>query len=288
MQNIFDLQKLEHYLAEGSRHVDGYLQSGSASIIWSIFDIQDELEISGNLAEIGVYHGKLFILLCHALRTDERAFAVDPFDTLPKIQGINTEEDRRRFSPGNLQSNLASNGIDQELVEIIVADSQTLRSDDLLQEFGAPNIRIFSVDGDHSRNGVRHDLNLAAATLSNGGVILADDLFNPICPALTEGIIDFFNEDNDGRLEPVAIICANGPLKTGAPKLIISSADYATRYKAYLQLLNRTNYFHEDEFLGFDHVLIFDFEDSPQKHPLDDHVRRAVDDFLREQSAPNT
>jgi hypothetical protein len=99
MQNLFDVQKLEHSLAEGSQHVDGYLQSGSASIIWSIFDIQDELEIAGNLAEIGVYHGKLFILLCHCLRKGERAFAVDPFDTQPEIQGIKTKKDRQNLVP---------------------------------------------------------------------------------------------------------------------------------------------------------------------------------------------
>jgi hypothetical protein len=34
-----------------------------ASIICSIFDIQDELNISGNIAEIGVFNGKLLILI---------------------------------------------------------------------------------------------------------------------------------------------------------------------------------------------------------------------------------
>jgi hypothetical protein len=43
--------------------VDGYLQSGSASIISLIFDIQYELNISGNIAEIGVFNGKLLILI---------------------------------------------------------------------------------------------------------------------------------------------------------------------------------------------------------------------------------
>ena len=280
MQNLFDVQKLEHYLAEGSQHVDGYLQSGSASIIWSIFDIQDELEIAGNLAEIGVYHGKLFILLCHCLRKGERAFAVDPFDTQPEIQGIKTKKDRQKFSSDNLKSNLASNGIGSDLVKLIVADSQALTGAELLNEFGSANIRIFSIDGDHSRDGVRHDLNLAAATLSEGGIVLADDLFNPICPSLTEGIIDFFREDNQGSMEPVAIVSANGPKQTGAAKLIISDASYASRYKAYLQLLNRTNYFHVDQFLGFEHVLIFDFQEEPTKHPLDDRVRQAIAEFL--------
>jgi len=280
MQKLFNLEQLQHYMADGSRQVDGYLQSGSASVIWSIFDVQDELEIAGNIAEIGVYHGKLFILMCHSLRAEERAFAVDAFDSIPEIQGIKTAEDQQRFSADNICSNLEQNNIDADLVKLVVADSQALTAAELTTEFGNSSIRLFSVDGDHSRKGVRHDLNLAAATLSVGGIILADDLFNTICPSLTEGIIDFFREDNAGRLEPVAIISANGPLQTGSPKLILSDAAYAERYKAYLQLLNRTNYSHTDEFLGFANVLIFDFQEQPAKHSLDDDVRRAVAEFL--------
>ena len=174
-------------MVEGSRHVDGYLQSGSASVIWSIFDIQDELKITGNVAEIGVFHGKLFILLCHSLRSGERGFAIDAFDTKPEIQGLKSEEELQRFNPNNLRSNLECNGINHVLVELIMADSHELTADELRSEFGDANIRIYSVDGDHSRNGVRHDLQLAAATLSEGGIILADDLFNTLCPSLTEG-----------------------------------------------------------------------------------------------------
>ena len=281
MQKLFNSQQLEQYLFEGSRHVDGYLQSGSASVIWSIFDIQDELKITGNVAEIGVFHGKLFILLCHSLRSGERGFAIDAFDTKPEIQGLKTEEDLQRFNPNNLRSNLEYNGINPALVKLIVADSQDLTVDELLSEFGDANIRMYSVDGDHSRNGVRHDLQLAAATLSEGGIILADDLFNTLCPSLTEGIIDFFRKDNDSRLEPVAIVSSNGPKRTGSTKLVLSDSNFAIQYKAYLQLLNRTNYSHTDEFLGFEHVLIFEFGDMPTKHPLDAGVRRAVSKFFK-------
>ena len=52
MHKLFNPEKLEYYMTEGSRQVHGYLQSGSASVICSIFDIQDELKISGNIAGI--------------------------------------------------------------------------------------------------------------------------------------------------------------------------------------------------------------------------------------------
>ena len=280
MKKLFNPQDLEHYLTKGSRQVDGYLQSGSASIVCSIFDIQDELNIFGNVAEIGVFHGKLLILLCHCLREGEFVFAIDLFNTQPDIQGIKTEADYQQFSSDNLLGNLAANKINAEIVNLIVTNSQDLTGSDLAKEFGGANIRLFSIDGDHSRDGVRHDLNLAKATLSKGGIILIDDLFNTICPSLTEGIIDFFREDNDRRLEPVAIVAANGPVHTGSSKLIISDSEYALKYKAYLQLLNRTNYSHTDYFLGSSHVLIFNFKEVPVRHTVDDGVRRAVIEFL--------
>ena len=280
MQKLFNSKKIELYLKEGSRHVDGYLQSGSASVICSILDIQDELKISGNIAEIGVFHGKLLILLCHGLRKGETVFAIDVFNTQPDIQGLKTEADYNRFSSDNLLINLDANKINTENVKLVTSNSQDLFGSDLVKEFGGANIRLFSIDGDHSRDGVRHDLNLAAATIADGGVILADDLFNTICPSLTEGIIDFFREDNEGRLEPIAIVAANGPVNSGSNKLIISDSKSAMRYKAFLQLLNRTNYSHSDRFLGFSHVLIFDFKETPSRHLLDDNVRNAVIKFF--------
>ena len=280
MKNLFNSTKIELYLKEGSRHVDGYLQSGSASVICSILDIQDELKISGNIAEIGVFHGKLLILLCHGLRKGETVFAIDVFNTQPDIQGLKTKADYNRFSSDNLLINLDANKINTENVKLVTSNSQDLFGSDLVKEFGGANIRLFSIDGDHSRDGVRHDLNLAAATIADGGVILADDLFNTICPSLTEGIIDFFREDNEGRLEPIAIVAANGPVNSGSNKLIISDSESAMRYKAFLQLLNRTNYSHSDRFLGFSHVLIFDFKETPSRHLLDDNVRNAVIKFF--------
>ena len=66
-----DAAKLTHYLTELAKDVDGYLQSGSASVIWSLFEVQEELGITGNIAEIGVYHGRLFVFLCHAAADGE-------------------------------------------------------------------------------------------------------------------------------------------------------------------------------------------------------------------------
>ena len=155
-----DAAKLNHYLTELAKDVDGYLQSGSASIIWSLFEVQEELGITGNIAEIGVYHGRLFVFLCHAAQDCETAFAIDVFDQAPHIQGIETEEDRARFSDTNLKRNLAAAGIADDKTRIVTANSQDITPPEMRALTGGATVRLFSVDGDHSRAGVRHDLGL--------------------------------------------------------------------------------------------------------------------------------
>jgi hypothetical protein len=276
-----DAAKLTHYLTELAKDVDGYLQSGSASIIWSLFEVQDELGITGNIAEIGVYHGRLFVFLCHAAHDGETAFAIDVFDQAPHIQGIETEEDRLRFSDANLKRNLAAAG---QRAHLGRRHFLAVGGDDagfIIADAGGANVRLFSVDGDHSGAGVRHDLGLAEAALAAGGVILVDDLFNTLCPSLTEGIIDYFGKGTPD-LEPVAIIASNGPLITGGAKLLLARPQFAHVYKAYLRLLNRDNFRHAVPFLGFENVLVFDFQGAPVRHPLDDAVRAAVARFMNE------
>ncbi len=278
-EKLLSHQAFLEYLETGSRSVDGYLQSGSVSLIWSLFDIQDEISVTGDIAEIGVYHGKLFILLCHALRQGEKAFAIDVFDSDHEIQGIRTAEEATRFSDGHLRSHLDNFGIGPEAANIVTANSQDLCAGELLDKLGGANIRLFSVDGDHSRQGIMHDLELASQAIHEDGVILVDDVFNALCPGQTEGIQDYFREHNE-ILEPIAIASANGPLETGASKLLVATRARARLYKAYLSLLNREDFKLAAPYLGFEDVLIFHFPDKPSRFPLDDAVRRAVAEFM--------
>ena len=167
MEKLFHHDVFVRYLEQESQDVDGYLQSGSASLIWSLFEIQEELDICGNVAEIGVYHGKLFIYMCLKLNKAERAFAIDVFDTDPAIQGIRTIEDKLRFNVKNLESNLTKFGLGMDHVTILVKNSHKLNEIELLSLLGNDQVRMFSVDGNHSKEGVRHDLNLATKATHN-------------------------------------------------------------------------------------------------------------------------
>lgn len=256
------------YATVGVETVPGMLQSGSVSIIWSILELQDFYNVAGPIAEIGVFKGRTFILMCHGLNEGERAFAIDIFGQPP-----GSAPDIRQ----DLDHNLVRYGLDDGTVEIVTADSGDLTGRELTALIGGSDIRLFSVDGDHSLDAVTHDLHLARQTLCPGGVIVADDLFNPWYPTVTEAVYDFF-KSNPVDLEPIAFVAANGPVETGASKLIIARRSYAAKYKAGLKLLNQADLKHCDPFAGFKDVPTFYFEGLPQKHPLDG----ALEDILGE------
>jgi hypothetical protein len=71
---------LKSYTKYGFKKVDGWLDPASAFIIYQLSKVQNELGISGGVGEIGVHHGKLFILLLLMLKKGERSFGVDIFD----------------------------------------------------------------------------------------------------------------------------------------------------------------------------------------------------------------
>jgi hypothetical protein len=266
----FNPNELAQYVSGGYETINGMLQSGAASVIWSLIELQDVLGVIGNVAEIGVFQGRTLLMLCHALNQGEKAFGFDVFG-IP--MGSNKEW------PEKLDENLNRFGLGDGTVSVKTVDSSTLAPEDIVATFGGASIRLFSIDGDHGVDGVLHDLNLAKASLAEGGLIIADDLFNAWYPTVTEALYKFLWDD-PGDLEPIAMISANGPLVTGAGKLIIGRSSFANKYKAGLKILNRDDLKHCDPFAGFADVPSFYFEDLPQKYPLDGRNLEILNEIL--------
>ena len=266
------LKSLEARVRFATRGIDtlnGMLQSGSLSVIWSLLEIQDYLKVTGNIAEIGVHQGKLFLLLCHWMNRGEIAHAIDIF-------GRPIGSDTKNID--KLIGNLEQFGIPKEQYRVEISDSTQLSCGALRNLFRGPNIRLFSVDGDHSREAVLHDLEIAEAVLSPEGVIIADDLFNVWYPNVTEAVYDFFRDPAAKDLVPIAFISANGPVESGAAKLLIGRAKMASRYKAGLKLLNQEDLKHCDPFAGHPDVPHFYFANVPQKRTLDETMMKILDD----------
>ncbi|MAI11897.1 MAG: hypothetical protein CBD27_07900 [Rhodospirillaceae bacterium TMED167] len=252
--------------------INGMLQSGSLSIIWSLLEIQDYLNVTGDIAEIGVHQGKLFLLLCHWLNRGETGYAIDIFG---RPVGSDTE------NIDALIANLEQFKIPEDHYRLEICDSIELSGGSLRDIIGGAGVRLFSVDGDHSKKAVLHDLAIAESVLSSEGVIIADDLFNVWYPNVTEAVYDFFRDPAVKDLVPMAFISANGPVETGAAKLLIAREEVADKYKAGLKLLNQDDLKHCDPFADHPNVPHFYFSGPPQKRALDEVMIAILDDIYR-------
>ena len=152
--------------------VQGYLTSLDARVIAALLSFQDENNIKGHLCEIGVHHGKLFLMLALARRAGERALAIDLFED----DDINSNT-RHAGRDRALFRNAHRLGIELSEQETLKTSSLDVTAADLLQRTTG-RVRFFSVDGSHLYQPVENDLRLAESTLTDDGIIAIDDFFN--------------------------------------------------------------------------------------------------------------
>ncbi|MBV8538836.1 MAG: class I SAM-dependent methyltransferase [Alphaproteobacteria bacterium] len=193
----FPQDRTARYLAAGHRSVDGWLTPLSARVLSFLLAEQARLGVRGAVGEIGVHHGKLFLIAYLATRSDERAFAIDVFD----MQEFNVDQsgkgDRERFL-----ANVRRHAGSTDGLVVITADSLKLSPQRILDEAG--RARFVSVDGGHTEECAFNDLRLAEACLAEGGIILLDDYFNHHWPDVSVGAARHFLSA-DARTKPFLV-----------------------------------------------------------------------------------
>ena len=192
-------KKLTRYVEKGHKKVDGWLSEIAAHIIVRLAGIQQEKNICGPVCEIGVHHGKSFILLHLLTGNNELSVAWDLFD---ERQAENVDAS----GCGNKKifiKNLRNHGCDLKRINIYTENSMNLTEAGVLQECGG-KVRMFSIDGSHTSEATYHDMLLAANTILPGGLIILDDFFNFTFPAVAEGACKLMTEGKV-KLFPVVI-----------------------------------------------------------------------------------
>jgi hypothetical protein len=208
------------YRRFGFRRVPGWLEGQTLDILTLLRDVQDQRGIDGAVAEIGVYHGRLFIGLQLLVPKGTPAVAVDSFVD----QSANPDE-----AGGNLErftANVQRWG-DWSSVVVVQVDSTTLKPGDLEKAAGGLS-RFFSVDGGHSAETTTSDLSNAEAALAGGGVVIVDDVFNEQWPGVMDGVAEHLHAGSG--LIPFAI-GFNKTYFTNTPE---SAAAYRTALREHL------------------------------------------------------
>lgn len=218
----FDAARVERYLAR-HRSVDGWLSDLDARLITAVARAQVDSGVRGAVGEIGIHHGRLFILLALTLGAGEKGFAIDIFDHQdlnPDGSGFGDE--------AAFRANMARFQVDADAVAVIKGSSTDIHWPDVVHAAALPNgmrARLFSIDGGHTAELTANDLAIADDGLAPEGVIILDDYFNPEFPAVSEGLARYLIA-NPGRLLPFAI---------GDNKVMLARPDQAAKYVTVLQ-----------------------------------------------------
>ena len=155
--------------------VEGWLSETDAKIFELILKQQSDLRLVGSVAEIGLHHGKSFILLCTFLQSNEKAYGIDVFESQMLNLDSSGSGNKKRLL-GNLHR------FDCDMSQVILdgRQSELVNASEIRVAVGG--IRFFSIDGGHWYSTVLNDLNLAKECLITGGVIAVDDYLRPEWP----------------------------------------------------------------------------------------------------------
>lgn len=227
-------EALKRYKDIGYNDVYGWVNEK----LFDCVDILDSANLnkSGGCLEIGVHHGKFYILLNQVIHANEQSYAVDVFDQ----QELNIDHSGKGSFDvfiNNLKQYDVHAGTNTKVIKGDSTDSAL----DLVGLIGAGTIRFFSIDGGHTSQHTVNDLHLATKLIQNQGVVFVDDIFNNGWPGVIEGVCRFL------MLQPVLV-----PFALGFNKLFMCKLSY---HNYYINLFaSHPNFFKRVEFFGHDMI----------------------------------
>lgn len=212
-----------------AEEIGGFVNAPTYAAFAVIAAAQREAGVWGSVGEIGVHHGRSFILAALLSRNDEPLFALDLFE---ELQELNVDQSGSG-SYEALSQNMARVGLN---VSSVVVERRS--SADLEQGYFCtkllPRFRFFSVDGGHTEALTRMDMASALCHLAEGGVIAVDDVFNNLFLGVTEGIYNAMALNRD-RLAPFLVVTGKIYFTTPshhARYLAAAEAFFLSRYDA--------------------------------------------------------
>jgi predicted O-methyltransferase YrrM len=209
---------VDRYLDEGYDTVVGMSSRFAAAITCGLMRIQTSLGVTGPIAEIGTFEGRFFIAMAHALAEGETALGIDLFDW-PNPEVLD------RF-----EANCQRHGVPAARRITWKADSRSMRPEELHGKLDGRKVRLFHVDGEHSRHALTRDLALATAVLAPGGVIVLDDMLHPGYPTLMVAVQQYLEANPE-----MCVLCIiDRETIVAATKFVICHRDWFKRYEQQL------------------------------------------------------
>lgn len=210
------LDRTFHKYMHVAGEIDGWLSNTTALISHSLIRFQSELNVKGNICEIGVHHGRYFIALLTSINMDELGVAVDLFE--------NQSENIDNSGRGDSAIFLANVERFSRVNKVVIIMDNSLRVTPEKLAIAGHGIRFFSIDGGHTSSITENDLILAEKSIVPEGIVALDDILNVFWTGVISGYRNY--KRAGGRLTPFALV---------PNKLLLCNAEHISLYRAHLR-----------------------------------------------------
>jgi hypothetical protein len=169
--------------------VPGWFSELDFRILVALDQAQKRADVSGDILEIGAYHGKSAILLGYLTQGRESLHVCDLFNLNADVSDMNREENERWYMGfGQADFERQFRRFHESLPDLIVGPST-----DIDREALASTCRLVHIDGSHVHAIVKEDIAAARRVLRQGGIVALDDISTPHNPgsaiAAWEGVL---------------------------------------------------------------------------------------------------
>lgn len=183
----FDFTDLQKY-REITDHIPGMIKPEAAEMLYAICVTQD---LMGNVLEIGSWQGKSTSYLARAVYDsgNGRMFAVDHF------KGNIGKENYYAVggSLENLQVQFENNMRSLNLLDVITV--LPYKSSEAYPKISDHTFRFLFIDGDHTEDGVKNDIELFCSLVPAGGIVVFDD-FDSTFPGVITAAENWIQQKN--------------------------------------------------------------------------------------------
>jgi hypothetical protein len=194
------------------KDIEGWFYREDAILFEAIHAIQADHLLTGDLLEIGAYHGKSAAFLGFLRRPTERFVVCDLFG-VPAVSPDNqAEQDDWYPGLGRQIFERRYRQIHEELPDILACHSRRLKQRARLSR----TFRFIHIDGSHLYRIVRQDIRMATELLKAGGVVAVDDYRSAHTPGVAAAMWEAVLEE---RLMPICTTPQKMFATTGGRKI---------------------------------------------------------------------
>lgn len=209
-----DIDRVKKFINGDHQNIEGWFFPLDQVAFFELFLAQKQLGITGDVAEVGVFHGKSLALLSLLKDPQENLLGFDLFN-----------EDHQERTESNIEEYGQTSGV--ELIKGLTTDIARVDLDAMLQS----QIRFLHIDAGHEYHEVLEQLLLFTPYVGDQGIIAMDDYQDREFPGIEAAVLDFTEIDRPRRFVPFLaagnkLFMCPSPMSSTLQKILLRRATF--------------------------------------------------------------